>query len=204
MDRKDKDIERRIVRRIDGESTPDEKLELDRELIRDPDARQMFDAYQRIDELAADVLSDVLPDVGESFDPSTLAEQTAQPRRRRLHRGFWLVPGAIAAALLAIVVPRPGVAPEEQPAVVQSEPATRSAIPQMQLPYASSNGYPRDGVMRNAGNQGRVVPRVRSNTGRDVLGVIGDDGNIYWIEVDRTRTIRRPGRDERTGALDEM
>lgn len=204
MNHRDKDIERRIVRRLDGESTPDENFELDRELIRDPDARQMYDSYQQVDELAAEVLGGVLPDVGESFNAATLAEVTAQPRRRRLHRGFWLVPGAIAAALLAIVVPRPGVAPQEKPAVVLYEPATESVIPQMQLPYASSNGYPRDGLMRNTSNSGRILPRIRRDTGRDVLGVIGDDGNIYWIEVDRTRTIRRPGRDERTGALDEM
>lgn len=204
MNHRDKDIERRIVRRLDGESTPDENFELDRELIRDPDARQMYDSYQQVDELAAEVLGGVLPDVGESFNAATLAEVTAQPRRRRLHRGFWLVPGAIAAALLAIVVPRPGVAPQEQPAVVLSEPATESVIPQMQLPYAPSNGYPRDGLMRNASDSGRTVPRIRRDTGRDVLGVIGDDGNIYWIEVDRTRTIRRTGRDGRTRALDEM
>lgn len=34
--------------------------------------------------------------------------------------------------------------------------------------------------------------RIRRITGREVLGVVGEDGNIYWIEVDRILTIRRP------------
>jgi hypothetical protein len=57
--------------------------------------------------------------------------------------------------------------------------------------------------MRTVGSQGLTVPRVRRHTGRDVLGVVGDDGNIYWIEVDRTRTVRQPAR-VLPGALDEM
>ena len=38
----------------------------------------------------------------------------------------------------------------------------------------------------------RTIGTTRRSTGRNVLGIIGDDGNVYFIEVDRTRTIRLP------------
>ena len=34
--------------------------------------------------------------------------------------------------------------------------------------------------------------RIKRDTGREVFGVVGDDGNVYWIQVDRIRTMRRP------------
>ncbi len=45
--------------------------------------------------------------------------------------------------------------------------------------------------MRSVGSHAGET-RIRRVTGREVLGVVGEDGNIYWIEVDRIRTIRRP------------
>ncbi len=33
--------------------------------------------------------------------------------------------------------------------------------------------------------------RVQRDRGRETIGVLGEDGNIYWIEVDRTRTVRK-------------
>ncbi|MGI0149747.1 MAG: hypothetical protein ACREDF_09495, partial [Thermoplasmata archaeon] len=38
----------------------------------------------------------------------------------------------------------------------------------------------------------RTVGTTRRSTGRDLLGIVGDDGNVYFIEVDRTRTVRLP------------
>ena len=45
--------------------------------------------------------------------------------------------------------------------------------------------------MRSVSTQ---APAVRRSTGRDLIGVIGEDGNWYWIEVERSRTIRVPER----------
>jgi hypothetical protein len=38
-------------------------------------------------------------------------------------------------------------------------------------------------------------PRIKRSAGRDAFGIMGDDGNIYWIEVDRIWTLKkaRPG-----------
>lgn len=41
--------------------------------------------------------------------------------------------------------------------------------------------------MRNVGTSG---PKTWRDTGRETFGVVGDDGNIYWIGVDRTRTAK--------------
>ncbi len=62
MNPSDKDIERLIVRRLDGALTPDEELELDRQIIRDPQVRRLLEEYQRIDEWAAAALDAALVD----------------------------------------------------------------------------------------------------------------------------------------------
>jgi hypothetical protein len=55
------------------------------------------------------------------------------------------------------------------------------------------------GADRRPMDYGGVVPvsdrpsRVQRRTLRDYTGVIGADGRLYLIEVDRTRTLRRAG-----------
>ena len=34
-------------------------------------------------------------------------------------------------------------------------------------------------------------PTYRRSTGREYMGIVGEDGNIYWIEIERTRTLER-------------
>ena len=43
---------------------------------------------------------------------------------------------------------------------------------------------------------GGVTP---GRAGRDIYGVMGEDGSIYWIEVDRMRTLRKPKQAARYG-----
>jgi len=38
----------------------------------------------------------------------------------------------------------------------------------------------------------RSTPAIHRNTDREIIGVVGDDGNLYWIEVERTRTVTLP------------
>ncbi len=63
----DDNLERRIVRSLDRESTADEDLALERELLRRPEARGIRDDYRRIDDAAADALHAVL----DSAEPVT-------------------------------------------------------------------------------------------------------------------------------------
>ena len=54
----------------------------------------------------------------------------------------------------------------------------------------SRPGNPQE-MMHNVGTS-PLGPQIKRNTGREVFGVVGDDGNIYWIQVDRIRTMKRP------------
>ena len=180
------DIERLVVRQLDGELTENEQLELNRELIRNPEARRLMEAYTRIDGLAAAALDEALGDDPLSFDPAVLPSRDQPVTARRYHRGWWLVPGAIAAALLAIVIAQFPVAwTSDQPMAGHRPVQPGQVVP---VPYG---GPPRQDIMQNTG-LGSVGRTIQRNTGREVIGVIGDDGNIYWIEIDRIRTIKRP------------
>ena len=180
----DKDLERLIVRQLDGELNEDEQLELNRELIRDPEAQQLMNDYRHVDGLATRAIGRVLGEGRPAFDLDALTQASRLPPPRRIHRGWWLVPGAIAAALLALAIPRPTFTTTEAPrrTIVHSEPAAR-------LPIVSPQADGRENLMRTIG-----MPRIQRDTGREVFGVVGDDGNLYWIEVDRTRTVRQPAR----------
>lgn len=176
------DIERRIVRFLDGALDEEAQIELQRELLRNPDARELMEEYRRIDELSAAAMRQAFSDEGLSFDPERLARRI-EPRRRGYYRVWWLIPGAIAAALLALALPRP-----EWRSI---EPGNRLATqrPQTSLPLFDSRREGAGDVMHNAAWP--LQPRVKRDAGRELIGVMGDDGNMYWIEVDRTRTLTK-------------
>jgi hypothetical protein len=209
-----KDIERLIVRRLDGALTEDEELRLNRELIRNPEARQLLEDYERVDALASAALTDVLGGEQEDVDVSLLTERAPTPSRQVGHRrGWWLVPGAVAAALLALAIPRisfDGAGPSQpsfkQPLVVDGSSDNRvdpAGVNRPSIGQVGSTPLPRrgrDSLSRNVSQ----LPMTSRQTGRDVLGVMGDDGNIYWIETDRTRTIRQTPARHLLGSSDEL
>ena len=195
MSETSKDIEKLIVRQLDSELSEDEQLELNRELIRDPEAQQLRRDYQRIDSLAADALGQALGKGDVGFDPAALVTNRGARRTFPIHRGWWLVSGAVAAALLALVIPQSTIDPMDgtAPPIVQSRPSTAQPIIE---PDPLSGG--RYAPMRTVGSS--FPTRIRRDTEREVMGVVDDDGNIYWIEIDRTRTFKRPIRQsERQG-----
>ena len=208
-----KDIERLIVRRLDGALTEDEELRLNRELIRNPEARQLLEDYERVDALASAAMADVLGGDQEDVDVSLLTEHTPTPSRQvGYHRGWWLLPGAVAAALLALAIPRisfDGAGPSQpsfkQPQVVDGSSDSRiepAGVNQPSIGQVGSTPLHRggDSLSRNVSQ----LPMTSRQTGRDVLGVMGDDGNIYWIETDRTRTIRQTPARRLLGSSDEL
>lgn len=195
----DQNIERLIVRSLDSDLNEQEQLELNRELIRNPDAREMLEQYQRVDRLAVEALDQVIGETSADVCETITETQVQTFKMRKFNRGWLMIPGAIAAAIMAIAIPRISFDQAQPQAVketlVANQPANQPTL--TTLPYirptVGSN------TMMNAGNnmdQNSLMrqasyPRTRRNTGREMLGVMGDDGKIYWIEVDRIRTIRQ-------------
>ncbi len=202
--------DRLMSRRLDGVAGDDEILELDRELIRNPELRVRWDEFRRIDEAASAALLGISAegvDLGASVrrivDRAVSTEAPQRNWRTRAHRGWLFIPGAIAAALAALMIPRMelGRTTSHAPQVALAPPS--SLPPSLGAPSFSAS--PESASIRRAGihpDLMRNVGTTRRNTGRDVLGIIGDDGNVYFIEVDRTRTIRRP--DARTTSNELM
>lgn len=197
MSNSDKDIERLIVRSLDGAITEDEQHTLNRELIRDPEARRLMDDYRRADELAVAALGQAFGDDTLNYDPTLLPDRAVSVQRAGVHRGWWLATGVAAAAMLAIFVGLPPVSTVLNSPVVTGDSTVNMVPVEQRSPIGRGIEVP----MRNAS----MAPRINRRTGRDVLGVLGDDGNFYWLEVDRTRTVRRPRRHTATGvSLEEM
>jgi len=189
----DKDIEGLIVRSLDETLSEDEELRLNRELVRNPDAQRMMEQYRSIDELAGAALHNALDRNDLPLDPELLPSRAAMASVPRRHSGWWLVPGAIAAALLALVVARFPITPPTHSTVAEVGNGNSELVPTIIPPQTiPPDRNQQGGIMRNA-DMGTSAPRIRREKGRDVIGVIGDNGNIYWIEVDRIQTIRWPG-----------
>ena len=184
MRKVDRNIENMIVKRLDGELAERDELTLDRELIRNPAAREMLESYERIDRLAGAALSDAIGTSETQLDTHAMP-QRAVAHRSPSHRWIWqLATGSIAAAILAVFVARltPGDSPFTATIVAEKRP---EPIPQM---IGSTPNLPiRENVMHNVGTSG---PKMWRDTGREMFGVVGDDGNLYWIGIDRTRTAK--------------
>jgi anti-sigma factor RsiW len=194
MTEADANLERLIVRGLDGALSDEELLDRDRELIRNPQARALHDEYARIDSLAIDALRAAVMEERLCFDPAALCQ--AEPRKANWSptRSWWLVPGAIAAACLAVFVARisdPPVTPDRAPSgfVAHNDPYTGNRGTQHMVPAAGlrPNGADDAGLLQTIG----ATPRIQRDTGREVIGVWGEDGNLYWLEIDRTRALRR-------------
>ncbi len=185
MEYGEKDIEKLIGRRLDDQLSEDEQLQLDRELIRSPESRRLMERSEQTDHMASSALREALDGGPVAIDLEGLpAQQGPSPART----GTWmwrLIPGAMAAAMLALVFSRFPLAPapSERPRANGHQPI-HSVVPDSPYRFGVGNDVP----MRRVSTR----PSVKRASGRDVLGVIGEDGNIYWIEVDRSRTIRRP------------
>lgn len=217
----DEQLERLIVRSIDGELSEEEQLSLDRELIRNPEARRLMDEYRSMDVACSSALDqwlDVRCLEGGTANQTQRANQTPLLRTRRAvttggilrpaarpevstRRSWaWLVPGAIAAALLAMIVPKPSFDSGSPTAIVDT------LSPGQVLPMSNQRLHQGSAMHPVNGTPGDWTgPTLRRATGREYIGIVGDDGNLYWIEVERTRTLERgPNPMPQDGKFNEM
>ena len=187
-------LERLMNRRLDGELSAEESLYLDRELMRNAEARGWYDSLRRMDGVCGTVLEQRFGAVRETCVPAERVGGAVSAGRgigrRRWNRGWLLVPGSIAAALLATVIPFPRLGTERAalepvpPRMASTLPTPSTPMGMVPYPVASDGG-----VMRLA-DWSR--PRTLRNTDRGVWGIRQRDGSVLLIEVDRIQMVRAP------------
>lgn len=207
------ELERLISRRLDGESTADENILLDREILRNPSAARLLAEESRIDALAAEVLRPVAVGCATpGFDPLELARSTPRDvttRSRGLRRVWWGVPAALAALVTLSLIPR-----DSWDSFIQHPGSPRASADLSEPPVSLTGGLPLP-VRRHGGDWNRpggVEPargdvalsggggvrqavaqpanQIKRDVALDYITVIGDDGKLYWLEVDRSRTVK--------------
>ena len=188
-------IERLIVRRLDGEITPDEELELDRELLRLPEARALLESYQAIDELSAEVIA-TCAGRPSADQPLRLVPSGRPPARTKRH-SWMLYASALAAGLALVIIWRTPEAAPPQATPGEMQVARGSASPDRPTP---KHVVPRVG--ESGGDVGvwrvadRPAQRLERFTDRNVILVPGRDGNVYLLNLDNVREVRQPTRQE--------
>jgi len=190
----DEHLERQINRALDGALDEDERLELDRELIRNPEARRLLERCEQLDALAGGVLHTLFSDRPNAVLGS--GEMARTPRRMGYPRAWWLLPGAVAAAVLAVFLVYAPPGPEGANVSATGNTgriADRPAQVQVQTPPGvvpwTWTAVPNGGMIPVNHRPARVDRAID----RGIYGVRGSDGSIYLIEVNRTHVRERPG-----------
>ena len=172
-------VEALMSRRLDGEISPDEDLELNRALLRSPVARSEFDLSTRLDALATTALAGVGAHQDVDLDAVCAQRHPARPQRWSWYS--WSMPLAAAACLVFAMTTPNAFSPTRTRHDGQQDAQVASLA-------GGSSSTEHDPYRLT----GRPVDRVRRDLDRDLLGVIGDDGRVYWVEVDHERTVRKP------------
>lgn len=173
-------LEHLISRKLDGELSEGEALELDKSLIRDVDARRYFEEVAKIDVWAAEELN-------RACVPTV---QIVPPERSRTWRGrrsaWWALVPAAAAACIALWLAWPTIIPRRTASVPVAEnhavsdpiagPQGRDLLPEPDVRLANY----------------RAEPARQTGTTVDYYGLF-DQGQdkLYLLEVKQTRSRQR-------------
>ena len=96
------------------------------------------------------------------------------------------MPGAVAAAIVAVLI-TPVSLPQAH------DPKPRMAAIPVEKPMIQDNP-----LLSHQIDKPKVQPvlhgprKIKKRTDREYIAVLGEDGQVYWLEVDRTRTIKGP------------
>ena len=170
-----------INRRLDGELSPAESLELDKLLIRNPQARTLLDEYTRMDDVAGEVIRNTVAEPARNIEPAECSSWTHSPLR--WWRSFGLISAVAACITLAFLF--------SQRAMVNSAPSAGSfaSADRSTSPDAVASGNT-DYV---ASLQGRR--RETESVQRDVIGVWDQQSNsLYLLELNSARSLVEPVR----------
>ncbi len=213
MDEMDR-MERLICRKLDGELTVDEQAELDRERLRNPELRALLAEYEQIDAACGDALRSVVAasDSRQHRQPIRMNADGSGSMSRsviRMPRLWWVMPVAAAACIAvfgmldrgATIVPPDQSEPatvvdggqmDERP-VERRLPMGRQKVDLTNRPTYVDSMHGRRGERPSPMDYGIIpasaqVPRVQRHRDTEIIGVPGEDGKVYLIEVQRTRT----------------
>jgi len=211
------ELERRIVRWLDGELSAAEREQLTRELLRDPEARRRMEEYAAADERAAEALRAAFTHTG----PAGLRNWESPGRNARGTGRRWAVRAAAAVLVAAaggylayLLAPGgedgpkpgpPGVAQQDRPAL-DPPPAVEQLIWQVWHPPSGDSlggAHPARLTSPAAGDVSVPLPaiqgprRTRRAVDRHLFGVYDDsDNTVYLLGVDRVRkTVHAVGKD---------
>jgi anti-sigma factor RsiW len=176
----DERTEQLINRKLDGELTADESLELDKLLIRSPQARALLEEYAVIDEQATQAIETVVARAETRVAPDQIAGWGRS--RLQMWYSFGLVTAVAAAVSLAVML--------SFRAATMSEATTPPGIEQsLRDPMAAA------GPAGSIDQPWRIDgPRRETlDIDRDVIGVWDRQSHsLYLIEADNTRSMIEP------------
>jgi anti-sigma factor RsiW len=187
----DERTEHLITRRLDGELGEGEALELDKRLIRAPEARHALEELERIDHLAQAALGSLLA------EPSGPASTPARPAHRpwlSRRSGLNLMAGAVAAALL-LAFTGPWRAPQrtsERSPVKSGVSLDAAMLARASMIPAVSDGSDTEPDLIELIDGPR---RHRERVNQNVVGVFDPETDtIYVLELNTARTTVSPFR----------
>jgi len=178
----DERTEQLINRKLDGELSEAESLDLNRALIRSPEARALLEQYARTDGLATEALAAALSEGSRSVYRPAEIEAWASPSHRwwtKYRRGLGI---AVAAAIAALVAGLPQarlgpVAPEDY------QQAGDAIVQAGVSPFAQAGAQPVvDGPRR-----------LNEQIDREVIAVYDEQTqSVYLLEMDQVRSKTEP------------
>jgi len=163
--------EQLITRKLDGELAEGESLELNKQLIRSPEARSIMEEYELIGSLATTTLQKLL-DQPRTHHSSPMTHHLRRPR------GIQWATSAAAAIIIAAVLlqtPRSASGP-------RIEPNNGTAVLAGTSP-----------IEDNAINAVQGPRHENERIHRDVIGVVDNETqSVYLLEMDQQQTTVVP------------
>ncbi|MHC4445390.1 MAG: anti-sigma factor family protein [Planctomycetota bacterium] len=178
----DERTERLINRKLDGELTETESLELDKLLIRSPQAQALLEEYQQNDTMTAEALQSALSETDTSKQITTKWADSAQPKK------IWWRYLTAASAIAAVIV---------FAVVIKNNPIKQhTPQPTGHIPAQINTKVGDSATIVDADGTQKLTPvliiegprRQKEQIMRDLLGVYDQETNsVYLLEADQTQ-----------------
>lgn len=181
----DEQTERLIIRKLDGELSLVEEHELNKVLIRSPEARTLLETYSEQDRLMGELVSE---EVGSCAPPDlALVTAGAGPLSPRRHAKSWAASSAaglmVACLALFAVLWRPAMLPVGPNG---EEGAHVAGPPSLSLPVRGGDRFQR------LPEYLELPQTEKQELDRQFIGVYDEKtGQLYILEVRRVSTSRR-------------